>query len=1547
MPPVDFASIKSALLASGDSVVTEVARHLAEVFDKSTRRPPAALLERRDEIAEVVRRWFPIRFTDTFQNWIQQDRNFAASLAAGDDLQVAQAYRNAFDAIWQTWLRIVHFFPFILMVSINRLRREDLTRNAAEELASALHHYDLFYQPAGSREQKEADQRDLLISLLRLFRTFSKKSKLGDEYFFRPLLTEGRDFSALLPERFDAELLLFQQIRNRNIHGNLGNRKREVLAPIYQLLVWCFLDVVSLLQPIWEAFELVYITRIEVTPEQTSAEGLSLSCSPGPAPVRYLLPAGFKSDINKVSEDQLYIVARAKKLRDGTPAEFLEPRDYLDLTPFLIFEYQHRRRTQEEDSEAPGARQQQRYLFVLNEAAEQTRLLKFLEFAGAFDRTIPERLARLRTVSKSGTAGQPPAASLDAASSGVDIEEQLEADRLLEEIQVFRKAAALLADMVPKSSHEPVRPVTLDLVREKLWSVSGEHLTAILPVAQFNAKGQRVPGVAQSVSKTAFLPELFVLPSEASDLDSFFESDQRGLVLTGPSGSGKSALLAHCYLRQLQAGGPCLFLTGRLIPHSNIETLLEETAISRIGRNWRLSDFNEFLKENGRAFTLIVDAVNEHYGPGGPLELLGKLIRYVKETSLADNLRLVLSVRSETWFQYCELVGSERLLDKSLFHPSSGEPASLDNFNSEELRRQLYSKYQAYFELRPERYESLRQSERELIRRPFMMSLVAETYSNRAELGKQEQSGKSSRRIPANLNYFEIFSSLTERKAQDAKSLFPPGDPVADGVPKFLKTCLVQFAGLLYMRLTAGSTLLDTPSAALASGLQLPARDCELRPTDTLPWDMVYKSVYFQQFLTPLGSFTRLSPFTIALQLGLIERTYIPELDEWGNETQGRAFKFFHDQYAQYSLSAIYNKDVLGLISTQFLQSPEATTRLSGKISELIDHSINAPVLAGALDHWYHANMRRAPQGDLLLPLLNELARSGTGGVRYWVSSLLANLVLRDIVPSNVLSTAVFTSGNTSLRLCLASAFDEFWPDLDSSALMALLDACDKDRDNSLLVRLADIFALRFAEQPDETLNYVDLALLPASGYLDLVTVQRQNERFTRHVIFAVTFALTCIRAHVAHPELVGKIRKFLFGKYHLLIESLIEERGAFSLKSVVRANIYKSLEATGVDIWENAIGSQNGNNAFFVEQNGVCQRDILWEFFPHAAAMHNADPSFSIAPGSPFRELALRMLTYEVSSVNGYMALVLVPFALRHDWQLAESFILAVLSRDTPAARFFGILLMVNLTYTEPAFAEPSLDLMYDKLLPSILAKGQEAGWLTLHCMGIVDNDVARYWPKAERILRVIFDDFTSRSEEAQIAKFGDELLRSSFFIDPSLGVRVSSLLLDLGYLENPLWRRCTVKVLAGLLSRNTGGLRQLLRERDIPESVLRETRSNLTESVLMERDLFGNQVSWNSFCGHAMREDIALRYFIITIMVGGIVQANSAREYAKEFRRFLVAMVRLYYGKGADAEKYRHIDVAKALEECEHRRRVGGGELYVPRNPVAAPAPPNNVQP
>src|SRR5262249_18259014 len=147
------------------------------------------------------------------QNWIAQDELFTTALATQNDIKIAQAYRTAFDALWQNWLRIVHFFPFILMVSVNRLNRAAVKQHAAEDLSKALFHYEIFYRPVAAEEKREADQRKLLQSLLKLFRKLSRQNVLGDEFFLKPALADHA-FADLFPERFDAEILLLQQLRN-------------------------------------------------------------------------------------------------------------------------------------------------------------------------------------------------------------------------------------------------------------------------------------------------------------------------------------------------------------------------------------------------------------------------------------------------------------------------------------------------------------------------------------------------------------------------------------------------------------------------------------------------------------------------------------------------------------------------------------------------------------------------------------------------------------------------------------------------------------------------------------------------------------------------------------------------------------------------------------------------------------------------------------------------------------------------------------------------------------------------------------------------------------------------------------------------------------------------------------------------------------------------------------------------------------------------------------------------------------------------------------
>src|SRR5262249_15984917 len=159
-------------------------------------------------------------------------------------------------------------------------------------------------------------------------------------------------------------------------------------------------------------------------------------------------------------------------------------------------------------------------------------------------------------------------------------------------------------------------------------------------------------------------------------------------------------------------------------------------------------------------------------------------------------------------------------------------------------------------------------------------------------------------------------------KARDAARLLPPGDPRTEMIPQTVKECLYVFAQLVFMKLTG------------APGLPVPAGAAPGSPDssapDPLPYDLVYKYGPPHHFHKPFSESAPISAFGIILQLGLIERTFITEVDEWGQETQGRAFKFFHDQYTQRCLALVYRREVLRSASSRDLAA-------SGVLSGIVE----------------------------------------------------------------------------------------------------------------------------------------------------------------------------------------------------------------------------------------------------------------------------------------------------------------------------------------------------------------------------------------------------------------------------------------------------------------------------------------------------------------------------------------------------------------------------------------------------------------------------------
>ena len=151
--------------------------------------------------------------------------------------------------------------------------------------------------------------------------------------------------------------------------------------------------------------------------------------------------------------------------------------------------------------------------------------------------------------------------------------------------------------------------------------------------------------------------------------------------------------------------------------------------------------------------------------------------------------------------------------------------------------------------------------------------------------------------------------------------------------------------------------------------------------------------------------------------------------------------------------------------------------------------------------------------------------------------------------------------------------------------------------------------------------------------------------------------------------------------------------------------------------------------------------------------------------------------------------------------------------------------------------------------------------------------------------------------------------------------------MMLTRGYLDHPLWRTCTLKVMAGLLVRSPAGLERVLKDRGLDESVAREARRFVTEPLILARDVHIAQVTQNRFIARVFASNVKLRYLMIKILFGGMAQSNSPEDCAMAVRRFLVEFLATYFGDDHRGQKYRTLSVEEAFAEAESRRIEKGG--------------------
>jgi hypothetical protein len=873
-----------------------------------------------------------------------------------------------------------------------------------------------------------------------------------------------------------------------------------------------------------------------------------------------------------------------------------------------------------------------------------------------------------------------------------------------------------------------------------------------------------------------------------------------------------------------------------------------------------------------------VDALNEYSGPQGPLPLLAGMITAVAHDQALRRCKVLATCRSETWARFRQEYGDQPLAPEA-FATDDGDAVRVGGFEDPERGRKLFESYQRFYDLDARPYEKLGNRLRALLAQPFMMALIAETYANR---GRPADTPRIA--MPADLDFFSIFARLTERKARDAQLLVPAAEGLRrETLPEAIRGFCRALAGLLCTRLIEA----DDADSAL----------------DAVPLDVIDKRADMQEFVQARGG---ISALDAALQIGLVEQVRTQQRDPEGRVVDNLSLAFFHDQYAQYWLAAAYQRSILGWLDAKRLASPAELDELAGRIRHIVLRSVHAPILAGALDHWVQMNLVNFHRSrlDPMIPLLDRLAGDESAAVRFEVGRILSMLMLRGFLPARDVFGPVFAAGSQQLRLELVSVFVEFWPALPPSAVQSLIDACDPEQDEASIDKLSDIFVLHMLEQPDQVVDYLEQAISPLSW-----TSIAEIPRLKRQMRFMGQLGIFGLMLSFDHPERQGALRRFFRSKYQIGIDLLTGESGPglreIAYRPIRDRYVYRGLESWGEDQWRRFITYQpeSQNARFFEPVDGVVQRDLLRELLPYLVELHNGDfAALSLEPGSPFRDLAIRMLDFRIMSVIGYNALLCLPAVLvRQPWAVAEALVMELIERRTRSTLFYGNLLLANLAYSDVNLAGPALSLMRDRIVPLLLSEGLLCDWSITFCIATLD--VGSLWPIQSGILDQLFAAMDARGGPDNCPDINQMLYKLCLTHEVELGRRaLDKLLAEQDRFLAPRWRNFSLTLMAAMLTRSPPTLHAAIRDSGAPESVITEARSHRSDELVLQSRLFPLQTDINRFVAWLYLHEPRLRRGVIAQFIGSLACGRDVTDFGVGVRRMAVTLISVFLGDAPD---------------------------------------------
>lgn len=1488
----DYADVVSTLCNSNNTALKEAGEQLRCVFYEDENSPTEQLMARREKISGDVRNFFPSRLAESYDLLHLKVNDFQSALDSNDEKNLKRKFEDMFVILGDTWNMLLNFFPFLFLLSLSKMDNNLIATHGADRFYDAFLLYKRIFHDSGNIEAELMKKGELTIELLNLFRELHSCNAIEESFIFWPLMRGDDGDQKLLPHRFDSIIKLFWLLNDKEVKKALAGQNTNMLKSIFDLVNMAVLDITETIMPIFESFHLVYIEEIYLDEEPYKTKGISISGIGQPKNVYFRLLAGAQSDLDSLQESNLYLVNREKQISkyelDSNTREYLTPEDYMKLPPLLL--YTTLGFPQGSDlayAESPD--EDDLFAFYGYEEREEQQYLKYLKFSETkIEEIIKREKSKLYT--------------------------------LFEDYEIFSKNLMDCHKDIEKKKINfyteslPEEEKIFDFIFRKTWELSLGHISGLLRIDEYDSDARLKEIIEKRNKKVKFIEGVYVTPKEQKLLDDFIVSGKRGFILIGKSGMGKSNLLCAFFLKQRRKEDLNIFIDARRLNSIDIRHYLNQSITKRINEDWGLKEFDNYLQSTLENLTIFIDAVNEFNNVGGAVGLLEQICGLIEDAHIFKNIKIIVSCRNETWDQYKIRIGtSSTILNTDYFFPSTGDAVAISGFESHDERKELYEKYQDYYELNPDSYNGLKPEVRELLKQPFMMGLIAEIYSNIPGDFTDSPVLKTKKEIPGKLDYFTIFQLLTDRKKEDAKRLLSDAsDMELVSFERSFEECLFRFAGILYDKIKEPSKKNTTGSSDDKS--------------DSLPRDQLYKDEIFHDFAAKHFDLNnKTTAFSAVIQVGLIDRIFVDEYDYHGSLKSGRAYKYFHDQYTQFWLSAVYNGNhILGNIHCDALRSNASLLeKTAKKIAELLERSKDAPVISGGLYHWLYNRIfdkhgsKRKNLNDFLPILFSRLAEMDSNIVHYFLGSFLHWLIAANHISAKDLYKNLVEKGNDSLRKCFHEHILQAWPEIPPDTLQAILELEENEK---LLRGISIIFVNLFRAEPGEVIEYIDKALKS----IEKISTSLFNiNQLKKSIPFAMTFFISALLGNIRNIDNLTIIGGFLKKKYKLLF-NIITDLKAKGIKSKVQDKIYNHLDRNGLNLWDTAVATQGGNENFFKEDNGLVQRDVLRAFYKFCVDFNNdKNENFSLEKNSEYMAMTLKMMGYRNRSLIGYVATIMLVTVLTDRFDKLDDIIGEIIDSQSVPALTFSIAMLHMLSKSREDKIDSILDIIHHKLLPKMIHNLGKDDYAITSFFVMGATDFNRYWPKCEEIFTSIIDYLRERGEKQYINKFGEMLIEPFFPPDESMGVKITEYVLDNKLHEELLFKEFALTMLACMLARSPIRLKSILEEKGVDDSIINDARPFLTESIIEARSEVSFKHGWNNFFVYGLLKNKELKYLLVKYLLGSLVQADNEKDFIKKARRFLIVGIKIFLvDNNEPTRNFGRLTVEEVLGENNSRK-------------------------